>query len=205
MSQGPAAPAEVACVHCWLAPPLHDQRISLVPLAVAALLVLPPSLKYFYWAFVEPLDRTRRISLGWKSGCADGLILPERLCQRLTERAVTLQRMADRGVVIWSTGYPMLTMRMSGSPGAFSALDIFYMTRTDAAFADLIEKIRQMNPSALLFDDPTDQVLHALPPVHAFNRRLIEALGPDYCSAGTVGGWRIMERSDRCAETSTKR
>ncbi len=141
---------------------------------------------------------------GWKKGCADGLIMPENLCQRLTERAATLKRMAAGGVVIWSTGAPMLTMRMSGSLGSFPSIDIFNMTRTNAAFDDLLVKIRQLNPSALLVDDPGDRVLKVQPEVHAFNARLTRELGPHYCSAGIVGGWLVVERSDLCAETSIK-
>ncbi len=142
---------------------------------------------------------------GWERGCADGLILPENICQQLTQRAATLKQMAAGGIVIWSTGLPMLTMRMTGLTGSFPKIDLFYMTRTDAAFDDLIAKIRQLSPSALLLDDPSDRVLKVLPAVHAFNARLTYALAPYYCSGGIVGGWQVLERSDRCPGNSWQR
>jgi hypothetical protein len=167
--------------------------------------VLPNSLIFFrdtffeVGPFIKPPDKLQIISKHEK-GCADGLLMPEEFCQHLIERAATLKRMANDGVVISVTQLPMLTMRMSGLYGSLPSIDVFNLAPTPAAFEDLLQRIQSLNPRTLLIDDPDDRFLKFPSAVQEFNIRLVHALGPNYCTAGIVGGWEVIEHSDRCSQ-----
>jgi hypothetical protein len=192
-----------------LAPVIASNGRRFIPLIIAACVVLPPSLIFFRDSFfmIGPFIKTPdmlRFILDREKGCADGLVLPKDLCQHLAERAATLKRMANDGVVISLTQVPMLTMRMSGVHGFLPTIDVFNLAPTPATFDDLLQKIQRLNPRTILVDDPHDRILKFPQAVYEFNMRLIRALGPNYCRAGIVGGWEVVERSDRCAQDSRR-
>jgi hypothetical protein len=192
-----------------LAPSIASKGKQIISVAIAACVVLPNSLIFFHntffsgQAFIKPPDMLRFIS-GHGKGCADGLFLPEYFCRHLAERAATLKRMSSDGVVISVTQIPMLTMRMSGVHSPLPSIDVFNLAPTPAAFDDLLQKIQRLNPRALLIDDPHDPILKFPPAVQEFNMRLIHALGQNYCTAGIIGGWEVVERSDRCTQDSRR-
>lgn len=185
------------------APMIASRGKQLVPLAIAAFIILPPSLIFlgntFFPSpyFIKSPDRYRYIG-DEEKGCADGLFLPENLCQHLIERATTLKQMAADNVVVWITKVPMLTMRMSGLPGSLPEMDTFASTSTPAALNKLLIRIRKLNPRYLMFDDPQDRFLKNQPQLQDFNLRLIHALGPNYCREKIEGGWQVFERSKDC-------
>lgn len=183
-----------------LAPSIAARGRRLVPLAVAALLVLPSSFKFVKPDLLTPLTREQWMP-GWHSGCGDGLVLPANLCAQLEARATVLKEWAARGEVIWLTGFPMLTMRMTGERAKFRTIDMFALAPNAILFGQLLDNMKEMEPVAILYDNPTDTVLWVPEQKYAFNDRLLAAMSSKACPSRLSGGWRIVELTDACTES----
>src|SRR5262249_49267498 len=99
---------------------VKETRYGIIPLAIFATLVLPVSIDfakdqvYDSLGMAHPFRVHDRFVLGWHQGCADGLVVPDEICESLNTRASTLRNLAGDGSILWLTAFPMLTMRMSG-------------------------------------------------------------------------------------------
>ena len=101
----------------------------------------------------------------------------------------------------------MLTMRMTGLHGPFSTIDLFNGIPTPSSFDQLVNKIEELRPYAIVSDgydlDDARSQLHTGTPwnFQAFNDRLLGALGADKCPSRIVDGWRKVESADNREES----
>jgi hypothetical protein len=176
-----------------LAPLIATRGKRLIPLLATGLVIIPTSATFL----PIPAALEAHWRPGWRTGCADGVELGSEYCAHLAQRAQTLRELSAKDSLIWSTFMPMITLHMSKLPTPLASDDLYNMAPTQEAFDQLVQKIKNLRPSRIVFDDPKDPFLGIPAQVIEFNQRLMRSLG-DYCSeAKLVGGWQVYERS-RC-------
>jgi len=171
----------------------------MLPVVLAVLVVSSPYINHTFAYVVEPM-RDGRVILGRHSGCADGLIMPEKVCEFLAERADTARALTERGEIVWSTSLPLLTMRTTGLRGPLPLIDTILLAPSYDAFALLTARIRELRPSVLLIDDTENAIVPVPKPLVAFNARLIAALEGEYCLSERKSGWVVYLRNGHCSK-----
>jgi hypothetical protein len=191
-----------------LAPFIAIRNQRLVPTLIVIFVLIPPSFRF--WVdhvylplkvnkqLVAPGEPTKQWVLGFPRGCADGLVTPLDHCARLEQRAATLKELAANNNSVWSTFLPMTTLQMTGLPTPFWSADLFNLAPDPRAFEFISKKLREIKPARILVDDPNDPYIQLPAPVAAFNERLVQSVGPDYCLANVIGGWKVYEHSNNC-------
>jgi hypothetical protein len=189
----------IAVYSLLIAPLVADSRRRLVPLAIAAFVMAPPALNLVRPHLIQPLARSQ-LAWGWQSGCVDGIVVSGTpgYCAAIKSRADTAK---TSGTPLVVTRMPYTILRTTGDTGSLRSIDVFGMAPTNAAFAALVREIKEQKPSAILFDDPEDQLFPLkAEAINNFNKRLRDAVS-GYCLARTTNGWQIFERADNCPQT----
>ena len=185
-----------------LAPAVAANNARRVWLAmIVVLLVLPIPLKAMHGIARHLATTTVKPA---EHRCAAGLSLPAEVCAGHRERTGELVRLATQGDVLWITGYPFLTLQMTGLRPLVAPLDIYGAALFEANLVGVAARIRAARPIALLIDGTvkslTGKIIPA--PVRSLQKRIAALAGFEHCSLLGLSHWQVWLPPVDCTETA---
>ncbi len=178
----------------------HRRSSLLVLLAI--LLVLPIPLQTARNNVAHLLASSARPTT---EHCAAGISLPPEICAEHHARTSELLRVAEPGDIVWISGYPFLTLRMTGLPPLVAPLDLFAAALVEADIEHVVARIRAGRPIALLLDGAVASLSgKAIPAsVRSFQTRIATIAGFAPCPLVELLHWQFWLPQQDCNHAST--
>ncbi len=192
--------ALIALYAILLAPHIANPARRLGALIVVAAVALPLTSRLAA-EYVDDLalKPEQRRFVGWtlqkRAGCADGLVLPERHCALLNERAAVLKSYAAKGKVAWFGSLPLLTEHLSGVRSVLWTGDLVAQIFTNDDLSRAAAKVSLVRPDYVLIDDVKSPLLMG---DDALQLRFVKALPGNYCFHEKTGSWQVFRRAEKC-------